>query len=331
MTRLMCSSDRKEVEGLKSELFRAGIRCEISSNPVASAPGILRFEIHIYDSDFIEASRIQKEFLAAWNNEWASNGGEKSSGNGQANREVRELLVEPGRLQLGPPSRHDQPAGGHQDSSGIELAQAAVLLEKEVEEVLARDRQLDQQCAALQDQVKASDESLAQVHAELARASSERSAAEQKLAEASAARGSLQKELDRMNLRFKTAEQSLAAAQGQLESLTRELKLQQTKVGDLSKEVASRDSQLGTLVESLAQTRAALENENGLRQVAEQKVGEHAAARKSLEQQLDHLAELQAQLQDQNQHEREQIQGCLDAVNKLRCRLSQKRTAPQER
>ncbi len=137
----------------------------------------------------------------------------------------------------------------------------------------------------------------------------------------------MEKELASVNLRLKTAEQSLDAAQGKLESQTRELNLQQTKLGELNKEIASRESQLGALDGSLAQTRAALENEKRLRQAAEQKATEHAAAGKSLEQQVDRLSKLHAQLQEQTQHERELIQAYLDTVNKLRSRLSEKRTA----
>ncbi len=329
MTRLMCSHDRKEVEELKSKLFRAGIRSEVRSNPLTNALGILRLEIHIHESDLIDASRIHQEFLAAQNSDSVSKIAETSGTNGSASRKKAELLVEPMSpaptcAQIGVPNQSDLPLQSQQDRSGNDLANAAVLLEKEVEEVLARDQRLAQQCAALQDQIKALDESLKQAQAELSRQSSDRSAAEQKVAEVSASRGALEKELESINQRLKTTEQSLTAAHGRLESQTRELKLQESKVGDLSKEVASRDSQLNKVVESLDQMRAALENEKGLRQIAEQEASEHAAARQSLEQQVNHFAELQAR----NQHDREQVQTYLDTVNKLRSRLNQKRTAP---
>ena len=282
----MCSTERKEVEELKSKLFRAGIRSEILSNPIAHALGIVRLEIHILESDFVDASRIHQDFLAARNSDSASNGAERTSGNGRAGREEVEVLVEPARLppavlQLGPSNPPNESRTDRPDNAGSDLTQAAVLLEKEVEEVLARDQQLAQQSAALQDQVK-------------------------KLAE------------------------SLAATQGRLESQTRELKLQEAKVLQLGKEIASRDGQLATLAESLAQTRVALESEKGFRQVTEQKLSEQVAARKSLEQKVDRFAELQAKLQEQYQQEREQIQSYLDTVNKLRSRLSQKRTVPPE-
>jgi len=107
----MCSSELKEVEAFKSELFRAGIRSEISSNPVASALGIARLEIHIYDNDLIEASRIQQEFLATRTRGGASEGWQKSSANGRARREVVELQVEPVRPQLRAPGRPDPSPG----------------------------------------------------------------------------------------------------------------------------------------------------------------------------------------------------------------------------
>lgn len=338
MTRLMCSRDREELEALKSKLFRAGIRSEICSNPVANALGIVRLEINIYDSDFVEASRIHQEFLTARSSDDVPTEVERGTGNGRVGREEIEVLVEPetapsssALAQLAAPICSEQPKSTERNRSGGELAQAAVLLEKELEEVLARDDKLVKTCAALQEQIKALAESLAQVKAELAREISERSVAQQKLAEAGETRELLEKELDGAKLRLKNAEQSLSAAQGRLESQTRDLKVQQAKVGDLSKEIAARDSQLSTLAESLAQARASLEKEKGLRQVAEQEMTEHAAVRKSLEQQVDHFAELQAQIQQQNQQEREQIQASLETLNRLRSRLSQKRATVQER
>lgn len=272
----MCSTDRKEVEALKSELFRAGIRAEICINPLADALGITRLEIHINSFDRLEASRIHQEFLTVRKGDGTSNGSQTSRV-GRGSKEEVQLLAEPvtssARTQPEAGTCPDQPRAGQQGSSGGDLAQAAELLEKEVEEVLARDHALAKECAALRDRVKALDASLAQVQAELTRESSNRSAAERKLAEAS--------------------------------------------------------DQLSTLVESLAQARAGLENEKGQRQVAEQKLSEHAAARKSLEAQFVHFTGLQARLEQENQHKREQIRACSEAMNKLLCRLSENRTAPQ--
>lgn len=327
----MCSSDRKELEALKSKLFRTGIRSEICSNPIADALGITRLEINVYDSDFIEASRIHQDFLAERNGEGVPNRAERSSAGGRASGEEVEVVVEPEPLpsdevQFTTPSRPERGQGVQQEGSSGDLAQAAVLLEKEIEAVLTRDHELARECAALRDQANALRESLTEAQAKLARESSDRVAVEQQLAEAASARGSMEKELASTNVRLKTAEQSLATAQGKLESQTRELNLQQTKLGELNKEVASRESRLGALDDSLAQARAALENEKRLRQAADQKAGEHAAARKSLEQQVDHFTKSHAQLQEQNQRERVQIQAYLDTVNKLRGRLSEKRT-----
>ena len=331
----MCSKDRKEVEDLKSKLFRAGIRSEISVNPVASALGVMRLEVHIHDADLIRASRIHQEFLATRDSDSASDGAENSSADSRAEIKEAELVIEPGRSRparskLKAPSLPSPPPANHQDNSSGDLAEAAALLEKEIEDVLARDHELAEQCSTLQEKVKTLDESLAQVRKELVSQSSDRSAAEQKLADANAAREALHKELESANARLKTAEKSLAEAHGQIESQTRELKLQHTKAGELSKEVASRDSQLSKLDESLAQARAELETEKGLRQAAEQKASDDAAVRKSLEQQVNHFAELESRFQDQQQHDREQIQYYFEAVNKMRGRLSQKRTSPRK-
>lgn len=331
MTRLMCSKDQREVEDLKSKLFRAGIRSEVSVNPLASALGVLRLEIHIHDSDYLEASRIHKEFLATRNGDPVSES-EEAGGGAQSDRKELPFVVEPlrsppAKARLQPPALPEPSQAGEQEIPGGDLAEAAALLEKEIEDVLAGNRDLEGRCSTLQDQVKALEASLAQAQEKMAQQSSDHSAVEQRLEDANAARTRMEKELDGANKHFKSAELSLQKANEQIESQARELKQQQAKADALRKEIASKDDQLGKLSGELSQTRAKLENEKELRQAAEQKASDHAAARKLLEQQVTQFSELQSELHDQQQHDREQIQYCFQAVTKLRGRLNQKKSA----
>lgn len=255
MTRLMCSTERKEVEELKSKLFRAGIRSEILSNPIAHALGIVRLEIHIPEADFVDASRIHQEFLAARNNDWASNGAPRSSGNGRAGDEEVEVLVEPERLspanlQLGPSNRGAEARAGRPGDASGDLTQAAVLLEKEIEEVLARDHQLAQQSAALQGQVKTLEESLAAAQGRL-----ESQTRELKLQQAKV--GELSKEIASRDGQLGTLAESLAQTRAALES---ERGLRQVTEQKLSEQVASRKS-LEQQVDRFAELQAKLEGQ----------------------------------------------------------------------
>ncbi len=328
----MCSKDRNEVEALKSQLFRAGIRSEVRSNPVADALGITRLEIHIYERDFLEASRVHQEFEAMKDKQNVPNGRSGRRTNDAVETVEPEVLVEAEEVPALPaaPERSNGQARTPLPETAepaSDLAEAATLLEEEIEGLLARESQMAERCASLEEKLHGMEESVERGQAELERERSGRSAAEEKLAEACAGQASLEQQLRAVEPRLKAAEQARVTAESRLEAQTRELKNHQAKLGELKKEIASRDSQLGTLAESLAQARATVEKEKDLRQAAEQRLNEQTAARKSLEQQLAQYAELQEHLQSQHQNEQQQIRAYLGTVNKLRSRLKEKQAA----
>jgi hypothetical protein len=336
MVRLMCSKDRQEVETLKTTLFRAGIRSEIRSNPLASAMGITRLEVVVHERDLLRASKVRQQLeplAGAVEAVGSPAGDERTNGFGEA--EEPELVLEADALALpsAEPPQEKSPGLGPRTAitePGSEFAQATALLERELEELLLREGKLDDRCRSQEQKVKALEESLAQAREDLASEVSNRSSTEKKLAEAGEARSSLEKELQALELRFKASEQALAASQARLESQSRETNGQLTRIADLTKEVVSRDAQLERLTESLAAVRAGLEQEKSLRLAAEQKSGDLAAVRKSLESQLALQAQQREQLLSERRGEHEQLQACVGKVNDLRTRLRAKLAEKQK-
>jgi hypothetical protein len=212
MTRLMCSSDRQEVETLKSKLFRAGIRSEIRSNPLACKLGFTQLDIFIEDRDLFGASKVRQSLgtvVSADGAPGSSAGGRRT--NDSAEVEESELVTDvqvlssPATEPPRPESPGPEPGtGGAKPES--EFAQATALLEKEVEELLVHESKLADRCFSLVENVKALDESLAQARTDLAREVSNRSSAEAKLTEVGAARALLEKEMRALEVRFKASE-----------------------------------------------------------------------------------------------------------------------------
>jgi uncharacterized coiled-coil DUF342 family protein len=327
MVRLMCSGDRQEVESLKTTLFRAGIRSEIQTNPLADAMGITRLEVLVHERDLVRASKVRQQVDPPGRATGvAADPGIDRSGDGFAEAVGPELVLdpEPRACQVVKPPRAERSSARHQNGAaepGGEFVQATALLEQEVEELIVRESQLVDRCCSLEEQVKKLDESLAQARVDLAREAANRSGAEGKLAEACEARAALQKEIQALEVRFKASDQALAAAQAQLESQTQEASVQVTRIADLTKEVSSRDAQMERIAESLATARAGIEQEKSLRLAAEQKAGELAAARQVFEAQLAQQAQERDQLLNERQGEHDQLRTCVGKVNDLRTRL----------
>jgi hypothetical protein len=330
----MCSTDRQEVESLKSTLFRAGIRSEIQTNPLAQAMGITRLEVLVHERDMVRASKLREQHQPVVLAEAKADrpkAGETANGFGN----TEELVLEPDAIpfpSLGP-IRREAPGLEHQPgnpAAGGEFAEAAALLEKEVEELLLRGSKSADRCRALEEKAHALDRSLAQAKADLAREASGRSLAEEKLAQVSQTYASLQEERQALEVRCRASDQALAAAQTRLESQAREASVQLEKIADLGRELVARQTQLKEVAQSLAAARAGIEHEKELRLAAEQKSADLAAGRKSLENQLAHHAEQQKRLLSERQEEHDQFQACVGKVNNLRVRLRAKLAKEQD-
>ncbi len=175
MTRLMCSTDREELETLKSKLFRAGIRSEIRTNSLAYALGINRVEILVHERDLLKASEVRQRLETAnGTNPTADRLGGAGRNNGFVEAEEPEVVIE-AEAPLAPaaePEPEETP-GRAQPTDGTEpegeLDQATALLEKEVGDLLDREAKLVDRCRSLEEKVEALDGSLAQAKADLDR------------------------------------------------------------------------------------------------------------------------------------------------------------------
>ncbi len=329
----MCSSDRQEVETLKSKLFKAGIPSEIRGNPLANVLGITRLEVFVDERDLHRASKVRHGLETVVSTDDAP--GVARGSNGFDKDEEPELVTEAEVLQSPStePPREESPVRGPEPGGTEpegEFAQVTALLEKEVEELLVRESRLVKRCSSLEENLKVRDESLSQARADLAREASNRSSAEKKLAEVCEARATLDKEMQTLAVRCKASEQALAASRTQFELQTREFSAQQVRIANLEKVVSSRDAQLEGIAESLAQARAGMDELRNLRLAAEKKSADLAAAAKTLECQLAQETEQRERLLSERRDEHEQMQACVGKVNDLRSRVRAKLAAKEK-
>jgi len=346
MTRLMCSKDRTEVEFVRKELFRAGIRSEIRSNPVAAALRVSRLELWVQDErDFLTASKLcdalQRDgkrpdpvepsvvALPAVAQLPASIETDSHAARPRRHEQITEVdVTEPAETSL--------PANGDGD-----IEQAGVWLEKEIEELLDRETKLSESCASLQQEIAGIKESLSQAQSQASREIEGRQTAEKKLAEFLSRHSSLenelahrtrseeqmQRQLKEMQAQVRPREEALLAAQSKLEVKNREVQAQQASLSKLHAEVSSRDAQVEKLRDGLSQVRAELAQERERRIAAEERADKLASRQTALEEQLVHHTRLQQELQRELQEEQKQLRGYAGTLNNLRQKLQANRPA----
>ncbi len=283
----MCTQDRREVEFLKRELFRAGIRTEVRTNPVAAALGVSRLELWLpNDNDYADASRQ----CTVIRNHVAEHGLPKVlNGDGEPDEDLFEnerpvittsvVDVEP----LPPAGSDEVKTKKKRERRASELEQARALLEQEVEEVLARETELAAKCASLHDRVKHLSDSLEESKAKHAEEARGRAAAEKKAAEISDLKAALEKEMaERRSLEEKLQRETRRAEE------------------ELSREKTARIA-------------------------AEENAAKLTAARDSLAQQLAENTRQHQELQSELDQEQEQLQAYLGSLNSLRSKLQAKK------
>ncbi len=250
MTRFICSQNPAEVESVKKELFLAGIRSEIRSNPLANALRLTRLELWLHDErDLFSASKIYA--------------GIRDRAEGEAgNRAVAKDQNPPGYTEVDDPP--DFKAGEvHQQNAKIpepaapaepsadEFARATALLEGEIDELLYREGELRNRSAILENQVRELNKGLAQAQGELAREKESRAVVEKQhggeiarlqsaLQGEQLARAQAQEQLERerreWQLQLETRDQSLARNRQELNAATEQVKKHEASVGELRKE-----------------------------------------------------------------------------------------------
>ncbi|HEY5909027.1 MAG TPA: hypothetical protein VJA21_00330 [Verrucomicrobiae bacterium] len=328
MTRLMCSKNRTEVESVKKELFRAGIRSEIRSNPLADALRVTRLELWVEDErDLFSASKLYAEMQARASVSTTGRAGASRNEDPKVFFEVPAPDDQPDhRQRRHPDGSHSRNGGGDQ---GGELEQASSLLEKEIDNLLERESKLAEMCASLRSQNRELNEALALARSEAAREKESRVAADKEQAaevlglrsnleheKAEHARAAEQLERERLEARqqLKSRDEALTEARNKLETKLQQVEAQQTAVVELRKELVARELESKEHEKLLAKAHAEGAAEREARIAAEERAQQTAAAQKALEKQLAAQKDLQ-----------HQVEACAASLNSLRSRLQAKR------
>jgi hypothetical protein len=341
-TRLMCSRDRKEVEAVKTELFRNGIRSEIRNNPVAEALRVSRVELWLNDEcDYFKASKVYVAFQ-----ERGTPGSPKAAEREPAPQDTSEVYVEAEELPYAPaphtkPPPANPPSGAKSapsqplaDAAAADgsLAEVSGLLEQEIDDLLARDAELNARYVSLEKTAESLRKSLGAAEARAAAESSARAAAEKKALAATELQSSLKRDLaerataaERLELavaglrkELKARDQAAAAASAKVETHARELREQQALLVALRGELSAREQQLKELGDILTQAGVDLGTEKQARTAAEERLSQCSVARAALEQQaaaqIQEIQQTRAELKAREA----QLQAFVGKVNALR-------------
>ncbi len=286
MTRVMISRDRGQVESVKRELSRAGIQTEIRSNPLAAALRVSRVELWVQNErDFTMASKICAELEARFVERPGATGPDIDA-------EVQVIIEEP------PPRQPTRAVDSGQRPRATEpervvpkinsapsdaIEQAALLLEKEIEVLLARETDLEQKCESQQTRVNSLTESAAQLRAQVGREVAAREAVEKKAAQMAEAQAALQRELRETQSQLQARDQTLATTRTELQARQQEVRSHQAKVAEVTNDLAKAQNQIVA--------------ERQSRTAAEDRAAKLDALNRTIEQNMEEQARLQQQLQ----------------------------------
>jgi predicted nucleic acid-binding Zn-ribbon protein len=319
MTRLICSTQQDEIGAVKRELFKAGIRSEIRSNPVAAALNITRLELWVEnDNDLLAAQKLYARMQAR-----AGNGHDPADAdtNTETSADL-EGLPTPSTTALAPlnPTGADPDRKSRGRPPGSELEQVSLLLEKEIDEVLEREEALSKTCTALRNEVESLTRSLSESQAVADRKSTDfaalKASLESELAERTRSEDQLKSQVRELQSRLKSADGTLIERQRKLDATLDQLQTQQGKVVELRKEIVAREQEWEDCKRMVSKARAELALERQSRIAAEEKTAESLQAKESLEKQL-------AEQKDA----RSQLQASIGNLNSLRDRLHAKKTS----
>jgi hypothetical protein len=284
--RLMCSQNVDEVEKVKNELLRAGIAAATRRHPVAEELGVRGMELWVQDErDFFNAARL----FARIQDRDAGGSAELASG---PQREILGGAVGADNSAVG---RYDGP---RKDENGVdarqvseprreELKHASSLLEKGLEQMFARERELAEECALLRTEAEELRQALAQGQAALAREIERRAAAEKNLTEQkSSVASALERERHEWHRQLKCRDEALINAQRELGSIVRRLQTQQAVAAAFKEQVVSLEMQRDEHEISLCNARTEALAEREARIAAEEQADRAVVAQEHLKKQL---------------------------------------------
>ncbi len=305
---------------VRNELFKAGIRSETRRNPIADALGVDGLELWVEDEqDFSQATELYAELKGG-----AS--GKPGIAPASPQVEVPEPAgdaAEPATEETPPPqgdasnadssepilndafANLDNPQGDasstdacEADEPGCEeLRQASSFLEKGIEAMFRRERELMEECGSLKAKVEELAQALAQEQATVAREAESRTIAEKNQAEQiSGLLSALERERQEWEQQLKSRDELLQETQGKLDSASRLLQTQQASDAALREEIVSLEMQREEYEKSLAEARAEAATEQEARLAAEERAEQAVLAQESLQKQLTHHKELEQQM-----------------------------------
>lgn len=225
------------MEAVKKELFLAGIRSEIRSNPLAEALRVTRLELWLEDErDLFNASKLYATLQGRASGKAAERAPAPQSNPAEEYIEV-EVSDEPNQPQRPMSEGH---ADSRSEPNADEVSQASALLEKEIEKMLQRESELTTACAALQSQVNELTQKLAQSQADITREAESRAAVEKKLsAEVSKLQGAIEREKKERVRAEETLEREKGQIQQKLQSRDEAVRVAEERA---AKAVVARES-----------------------------------------------------------------------------------------
>ncbi|HSU54513.1 MAG TPA: hypothetical protein VLT36_10665 [Candidatus Dormibacteraeota bacterium] len=290
--RLMCAGHEEEIELVKKELVKAGIVSETRPHPMAEALGVNGLELWVRnEQDFSNASRLYTHVLGK-----AVNIPEAPPSRKAENSKVAGSVPNP---QAGPSSTPPKDVKKAELTTSVapcvELNEASSLLQKGIEQMFSRERELTSECASLHGKVEELSQSLAQAQANLLREIKNQETAEQ--AHTTRLTGlldTLERERREWQQKLKSSEDACKHAKEQAGSLSRRLETQQASATALKQEVTALELQRDQQEQALSDARKEAAAEREVRIAAEERTG---LAEKSLQMQLAERQELERQVQ----------------------------------
>ncbi len=291
--RLMASGNESEVEEVRKELLNAGIASEKRRHPVAEAFGVSGAELWVQNErDFFNASQLYARMLHLDDQrpDAASTGRKpETSGGSVGGPEIKSEPFSTPATDVG-----EVDSAPAVQPRCAELKQVSSLLQRGIEEMLVRERELASECAALHNKVEELTRTLAQAHADAAREIQNREAAERNQAEQfTGLLTTLERERREWQQKLQSSEDSCKRAKEQAGSLSRALQTQQTAATAFKKELAALELQREQQERALCEAREVMAAEREARVAAEERAGlmeeslqTHRVERQELERQI---------------------------------------------
>ncbi len=340
----MCSQNAAEIESVKTELFKAGVKSETRNNPVAQSLGIDGIELWVPDErDFFTAASVFARMQPAS----SAKPQPGSAGPEPGSPPVPEVVSARNVQTVKPPSPGPTPPDPRPVNhfKPEELEETSSLLQKEIEEMLERDSELATECASLRGKIHQLNQALAESQANLGRERESRAALETARAqEVSALQSALEGEgaqrqlaehqlerergdhkrvaqqlahdRDELQQHLKARDEALQANLKKLESQAHYLRTQEAAMLKLRKDVASLGLERNEVQNSLAKARAELTAERQARAAAEARAQAALTAQESLTKQF---------LEQRNLHEK--LQAHWTNLNSLYSKVHAKRVS----